>query len=92
MGGVRLTKFLISAGLLVGFGCTIQVWSASSYLSPVGSTQTITEFTICKNVVNHSLYNVFIPTNTDMEWSTFYTFPPTGVELGLALQAARSRR
>jgi hypothetical protein len=54
------------------------LYAADFYQVNSGTSLQITEYSVCKDVVNHAAQGVFVPTKTAGEWSSFYTNPPTG--------------
>ena len=54
------------------------------------TNQSITAFSTCKKVTNGSGtgLNVYVPTQSDAEWQSFYTNPPSGVTIGSCGPAA----
>ena len=55
--------------------------AATNYRATNGGTTVVTEFSVCKSIVNNSGYDLFIPTNSGGEWSAFYNNPPSGVAI-----------
>lgn len=68
---------IVVAVVLLGFSAQ----AAVNYRATSGGTTVATEFSICKSIVNNSGLDLFIPTNTIGEWSSFYTSPPAGVSV-----------
>jgi hypothetical protein len=58
------------------------VWSASYYRVNNGTNLDIAEWSVCRNVDNSNTRDLFVPTNTATEWSTFRSNLPGGVTLG----------
>jgi hypothetical protein len=54
-------------------------WAADSHRVNNGVSVEITEHGTCRSVNNTSGKDIFIPTKTSGEWSSFYNNPPTGV-------------
>ncbi len=52
---------------------------AQSYKVDGGTSQEITEHGVCREVINTLAHDLFVPTHTAGEWSSFYNNPPTGV-------------
>lgn len=59
----------------------IVVFAAVSYRVNNNTSQDINEFSDCKRVDNTSGHDLFVPTNTNGEWTAFYGHPPSGVSI-----------
>lgn len=78
----KLSAALTSVVILSLFAIVID--ASDNYTVNHGTNQNITAFTTCKKVTNSSATSasVYVPTQTDPEWQSFYTNPPTGVTIG----------
>lgn len=58
--------------------------ASDNYTVNHGAHSNITAFSECRKVTNNSATNahVYVPTQTDPEWESFYTRPPAGVTIG----------
>ena len=61
--------------LLIGI-----VYAATSYQVNSGATSTIDEWSVCQKVTNNNALAIFVPTNTEAEWTAFRTYA-SGVSL-----------
>ncbi|MHB9019584.1 MAG: fibronectin type III domain-containing protein [Minisyncoccota bacterium] len=50
--------------------------AATSYQVNSGATVTVDEWSACKKVTNNNSLALFVPTNTELEWTTFKTNAP----------------
>lgn len=59
----------------------IAIDASDNYTVNYGTNQSITAHTECRKVTNASATgaSVYVPTQTDAEWQSFYTNPPAGV-------------
>ena len=64
------------AACLLGFAVILEASDNSTV--NFGANQSITAFSTCKKVTNGSGtgLNVYVPTQSDAEWQSFYTNPP----------------
>lgn len=78
----RLQASLTIVAILSLFAIAID--ASDNYTVSYGSNQNITAHTECRKVTNNSgtSASVYVPTQTDPEWESFYTNPPTGVTIG----------
>ncbi len=82
--------FLLVIGI-IGLGALVAIaimlsgpaMAASQYTVAYGGTSDITEWSVCKRVVNShaSGASIMVPTNSSAEWVSFYTYPPAGVSV-----------
>lgn len=72
---------LAAAGVLLVFGSAV-IYAATSYRVNNTVVSDINEHSNCRKVTNNSGGDLFVPTNTAGEWSSFYNNPPTGVTIG----------
>ena len=79
----RLILFGALALLATAFGASLLYASDGSSVATT-ATQTITAFGICKKVTNSSptAKTVYVPTQSSIEWLSFYSNPPVGVTIG----------
>lgn len=78
----RISAALVSSVVLSLFAIVID--ASDNYTVNHGANLAITAHTACRNVVNSSATgtSVYVPTETDAEWQSFYTNPPAGVTAG----------
>lgn len=71
--------------LLSLFVVTYPAIAADSYIVNNGTSQTINEHGVCKNIANATGSSIMVPTKTANEWSTggnsFITNPPAGITI-----------
>ena len=60
---------ILFAMLLIGI-----VYAATSYQVNSGVQVTIDEWSVCKKVTNNNALAIFVPTNTEAEWTAFRTY------------------
>ena len=60
---------VLFAMLLIGI-----VYAATSYQVNSGVQVTIDEWSVCKKVTNNNALAIFVPTNTEAEWTAFRTY------------------
>lgn len=80
--GERLKAGLTMVAMLSLFAVVID--ASDNYTVNYGTNQSITAHTECRKVTNASATgaSVYVPTQTDAEWQSFYTNPPAGVTIG----------
>lgn len=61
----------------------VYVDASDNYTVNHGTNQSITAHTVCQRVTNNSATeaSVYVPTETDPEWESFYSNPPAGVTI-----------
>lgn len=78
-----LSRHLGSLFIVLAIVAAGAAYVAASDSSSVayGSTQSITAFSACRDVVNSSTahLSVYVPTVTSAEWTSFQTNPPSGI-------------
>lgn len=71
---------LIIAIIILSIAFAILVYAVSDYYRVnVSETDYINEHSNCKKVNNSGSGDIFVPTKTSGEWSSFYDNPPSGV-------------
>lgn len=79
----RKFKILLWVSGFVLILLIVLVSAAAYHIAPKNSvTVTINEHSVCKKVTNSGSYDLFVPTNTAGEWSSFRSNYPAGVSLG----------
>src|SRR3989344_4596462 len=78
----RTLAIFVVAACLLGFAVILEASDNSTV--NFGANQSITAFSTCKKVTNGSAtgLNVYVPTQSDAEWASFYTNPPSGITIG----------
>jgi hypothetical protein len=67
---------------ILSAGSAAYVIGATGYAVGVGSVQLVNEHSVCRKVVNDGSYTVWVPTNTDTEWSYFRSYAPAAYWTG----------
>src|SRR3989344_5684114 len=75
----RTLAIFVVAACLLGFAVILEASDNSTV--NFGANQSITAFSTCKKVTNGSAtgLNVYVPTQSDAEWQSFYMNPPSGI-------------
>lgn len=78
----KLSTALVSVVILSFFAVVID--ASDNYTVDHGANLNITAHTVCNKVTNNSATSasIYVPTQTDPEWESFYTNPPAGVTIG----------
>lgn len=78
----QVIPLLCIAACLLAFAALLEASDNSSV--NIGANQNITAHAVCKKITNNSAtgLSVYVPTQTDTEWQSFYTHLPQGVTAG----------
>lgn len=78
----NILTLTIALSAIVIFATILE--ASDNFTVNYNTNQSITAFSTCKNVTNNSgtLKNVYIPTQSSAEWTSFYSNPPSGVTIG----------